>query len=204
MHESFVSGNSSYTSLGDDMNQFRPSNDYPLFSFDCGWGVGQLTCPVPNSQAVWDWKANINGAGKLLLDLNGYNGKAYWIKHRFVNGNYAQDVVVWNALHPNDKVEDIRVDLGDIYYTTTMSYIFAGIPEIEAAFPNYPGQNYTSLGFEKSLLDACIIHVYNQGAPNQLYLRIKNNGQDVKPNWYVQDNNNNYVTKVSKVIVPMQ
>ena len=206
--------NDGYLSISGRMRQFNSKDESeenlftdwnahsrcPNKTSDCGWGLGQLTVPIPTSQALWDWKSNIKEAVWLLTDLDHPDCKAHWVKHLFVNNNYAEDIKDWNDLNPNDKVE-LTVDYGGICWSTISSPIFSGIPIFDELFPsNVPSNVYLD---SHSLLDACLIHCYNQGTPNPLFLKVKNNGAGVKPEWDIGDNTRKYVKRVSERPIPI-
>jgi hypothetical protein len=46
---------------------FNASNE-PIKSFDNGYGMCQLTTPVPTFDQAWNWKLNVDGGLKLFLN----------------------------------------------------------------------------------------------------------------------------------------
>jgi len=178
----------------------------PLLSSnrDGGWGLAQLTLPVPRSKALWSWKTNIDDAYNLLV------GKAISVRNRTTN--WVTTAERWNLENPGDTVvwhEDY--EHGGITWVHAVNNYFENNTTISNYFPNRDfAEN------EKSFLDAMIIKTYNGlggGAGDTHFYHLigatrGENGEISKPYWSVDPTAhygggvNYYVRSISRTNIP--
>ena len=151
----------------------------PYLTNDCGWGLAQLTNPVPHSQVLWDWKANVQGAYHLLME-----DKRGLVLTSRNDGLVASATAIndWNnrPINQNDQVEPYELDYGGITWRTGPSNLFNNNPLIDGVFDAKLAQD------ERSLLDACLIMAYNgYGGTEYNFIYINRDGNN-KPFWFLK------------------
>jgi len=157
---------------------------------DGGFGLMQITNPIPTSKALWDWKQNIREGYDILTS------KIPLVRNRLVPE--IEIVKIWNADPNKPKVEKISVTYGGITWKIGASSVFGnGSTTINDYFNEPLGTN------ERSFLDACLLLAYNgyggTGGNNFINLVTP---QNEKPYWTTQDNVNTYVNRISEQSVP--
>jgi hypothetical protein len=65
------------------------SDNQPLTSFDNGYGLGQLTNPVPNYEQVWNWKEHVNEILNKQMPWHRKRARKYLDEYK----NYTQDML---------------------------------------------------------------------------------------------------------------
>lgn len=162
---------------------------------DGGFGLTQLTNPIPSSQALWDWKCNVYGAYDLLVNE----------KRTIVNAVFDDDFMrldEWNnnPVNENDAIEKVSLDYAGVTWSMSESTAFGdGYERINSYFNDDLEEG------ERSYLDACLLVAYNGfgGMNNNNFLHLSS-GSDMipKPQWMISDNQNNYVEEVVTQQVP--
>lgn len=158
---------------------------------DGGFGLMQLTNPIPSSNALWDWKQNIKEGYDILISKIDEKVKPKLLPELNAVKN-------WNILpdNSNNKVKKISLTYGGITWKIGASSIFDnGSTTINNYFNETLGTN------ERSFLDACLLLAYNgyKGTGNKNFLKlIVPSGETEKPYWTTQDNTNNYVKEISE------
>ncbi len=211
MHESGLS-KAGFTSASDEAHHFRKfatiknvthylEDDYhinwsdsyelPTLSFDCGYGIMQLTNPPPHTGQIWNWKKNVLTAAYRIKE-----------KKKTVSDNLTAElniVKVWNNAH-----EDNQVSKSPINYAGH-EWVFA----IGKNFLSYNSglTNYFNKKIEKgqhSILDAGLILYYN-GNGNHHFLQADVPSGGGKPVWRIVDTgyeDTDYIHETMKTIVP--
>jgi hypothetical protein len=179
-------------------NNWEAFSRMPNFGHPCGWGLGQMDNPQPPAQTLWDWKANIAAAYKLLNvgkreDVTTNLNKALNIVDSWKDPSYP-------VITQPDSVE------GGITYTHAQSPSIEH--EINSHFNGQPGSN------SRSFIDACWIKLYNGlGSERQHYYWlapgiVKKNGKILSPKWHITStatyngHTNHYVRDVSQRSTP--
>lgn len=173
----------------------KPSN--PNNFGDGGFGMMQLTDPVPLSQALWDWKCNLAGAYSVLYL------KRQSIKNSFLN-LYNPILKDWVEENPTDKPL-VSVSYGGYTWKMGASEIYGS--DIDLYFEDGVLDEYfnETLGEgEKSLLDAWLIQKYNCQSCN--FLIFGESEESGKPTFIVNFVNtiggNDHVLSVLEKVVP--
>jgi len=172
----------------------------PILSLnrDGGWGLTQLTLPIPKKITLWSWKSNIDTAYHLLTAV-----KAYEIRNTLTN-NWLPSIVAWNTLHPSDEVTGhTDYEHGGMIWIHALNEIYNGVTDIENHFPD------TLTNGERSFLDGMIIKYYNGiGGGNDdhhFYYLVRPTNQ--KPYWAIDPTAdyggiNYYVRDISETFIP--
>jgi hypothetical protein len=164
---------------------------------DGGFGLCQLTNPKPDKHELWDWKANINGAYWLLTDEASNDSKYRWIKNKMIKDDYGlQKIIKWNEDNPGDPVV-LNETYGGYVWRLSITPLFEDITLIKNAFkePMYKG--------DKSVLDACLIDLFNSGLPQKLYLYFEFDPEEKeKPVVKTDDNIRNYIKLICETKIP--
>lgn len=95
------------------------SDDYPLKSFDHGYGLMQLTDPQPNELEIWSWKANVGEGRERLLWMRD-QARKFWDRQ----------VTQWMVYNENND-PDVGPPPNKTYGDTTFGYD-SGRPIIDA------------------------------------------------------------------------
>jgi hypothetical protein len=163
-------------------------------STDGGWGIGQITVPVPafSSPLLWSWKSNIDEINATL------NSKVTVVRNSIVED--IEDVNSWNVIHAMDQVERVDQEEGDFLWVQGINQAHINNTVISGYFTESITAN------NKSLLDAMILKAYNGlGSTNvHHYCYLIGDGTDgVKPVWEISrvatygSNSNHYVESIS-------
>ncbi len=168
----------------------------PNTSYDGGYGLMQLTLlypdDLPSKRALWDWKQNLKEAFyNLESKKNGVIAK--------ITPNINQ-VNQWNSnpLNANNKVLMETIEYGGITWNFSQSEF---IGNLSSLVNNYFSSSVNES--EYSFLDACLILAYNGygGTNGKNFLKLIE-PQGKRPYWSIQDNQNDYVKKISEQFVP--
>lgn len=65
------------------------SDNQPLTSFDNGYGLGQITNPIPTYKQIWSWKEHVNEILNKIIPWHRKRAKKYLDEH----GNYTQEML---------------------------------------------------------------------------------------------------------------
>lgn len=174
-------------------NRPQDPNDYG----DGGFGMMQLTDPIPPSQALWDWKCNLAGAYSVLYL------KRQSIKNSFLN-LYNPILKDWVEENPTDKPL-VNMSYGGYTWKMGASEVYGSDADLQ--FEDGVLDEYFSETLaegEKSLLDAWLIQKYNCQSCNFLIFgESEDNG---KPTFVVNfvntTNGNDHVLSVLERVVP--
>ena len=211
MHESGLA-KAGFTSASDEAHHFRKfatiknvthylEDDYhinwsdsyelPTLSFDCGYGIMQLTNPPPHTGQIWNWKKNVKTAAYRIKE------KKNTVLDRLTGQLNAVDA--WNSAHLDDQVSKSAINYAG------HEWAFA----IGKNFQSYDSMltNYFNQKIEKgqhSILDAGLILYYN-GNGNHRFLQAIVPSGDGKPVWRIVDagyEDTDYILATMKTIVP--
>lgn len=211
-------------SLGDPLHQFNPINansealreDWDQSSRcpnlsdnnDGGWGLTQFTNPIPSSNALWNWKVNLDDAYTLIwydttIPNTSEPGKSYFVRNKL--NNDLNVVNKWNddSNNANDQVEIIDTTYAGIRWRYSITPRFEGYSSIESYFEQSEANDQ-----ERSFIDACLMLAYNGYGGNLIngrwanFLYATRPAQGDKPEWKLLDNQNNYVSRLCTEFIP--
>ena len=115
---------------------------------DGGWGLGQLTDPVPESNSLWNWEANVDDTYKRILVKRGEMMNK-------LNG-YLNSIRVYEHAHGDTIKVPGHADFEDgITWVHSLSSIFQGLTTYDDHFNQIPEEG------EASFLDAMLLKRYN-------------------------------------------
>lgn len=150
----------------------------PIATYDCGFGLSQLTQSAEKIEQIWDYGKNLD---------RGY----YWLS--VTKKNKAYDEFLEKVLKDVELYEDVNglvvtpfsLTYGGYDWKMGQGSFSTSKPIINKYF------NVALQSNEKSLLDACVIRAYNGGG----FIKF-NNGV------YSYKDPNDYVKKIASTVVP--
>jgi hypothetical protein len=180
-----------------EQNSRCPRTNRPNNFGDGGFGMMQLTDPVPPSQALWDWHCTLAGAYSVLYL------KRQSIKNSFLF-LYNPTLKDWLEENPTDKPL-VDTEYGGYTWKMGVSAIYGSDVDLFREDGVLDGYfNETMDEEEKSLLDAWLIQKYNCQGCN--FLTLGDPDENGKPtfvvNWINTTNNNDHVLEVLTKFVP--
>ncbi|MCB9297252.1 MAG: hypothetical protein H6559_29620 [Lewinellaceae bacterium] len=187
----------------------------PNMSFDGGWGLGQLTNPVPDKLSLWDWKANIHECYHRLAEetLTEEPETRYaFIKRKI--GDYMDIILDWESENPGFEVEGHEAfQHGGITWVHGMSTLFEQVNDIDGFQDHFDVELEEG---EHSFLDAMVLKAYNGigtvGSPhydqNFYYIFYDEGNPSQIPEWRIDvdahygNSVNFYVESVAEQEIP--
>ena len=136
-----------------------------------GWGIMQLTNPVPPRRKVWDWKQNLEGGFQLLMHDKWFEAHQSW-----QNSTTLFDL--WRAAHPTDP--NAQPPVKESYSSNSRSVIYA----------------YSPVGAYRSFEEAVWIKRYNGNSLGD-YMHWNNTLHKWEPH-RTNSLNFNYVQRISE------